>query len=88
MTDVIDNKTGQRFELATANGTAHLDYELDGDVITFTHTIVPPDAQGSGVGTRLVRDALADVRSRGLTVVPACSFVAAYLRRHPDAAQI
>jgi predicted GNAT family acetyltransferase len=28
--------------------------------------------------------ALADIRERGLSVVPLCPFVVAYLRRHPE----
>jgi predicted GNAT family acetyltransferase len=98
MSDVIDNKPRRRFELETAAGTAHLDYERDGDVITLTHTIVPPDAQGGtivppdaqggGVGSRLVEGALRQIRADGLRVIPLCSFVAAYLRRHPDAATL
>jgi predicted GNAT family acetyltransferase len=31
-----------------------------------------------------VADALDDIRSRGLKVVPLCPFVAAYIRRHPE----
>lgn len=86
--DVTDNQAEHRFELATDAGPAVAVYELDGDTITFTHTIVPPQAEGHGVGGKLIAGALADVRRRGLNVVPRCSFVAAYLQRHPDAAEM
>ena len=55
-----------------------------GDVVTFTHTVVPPEAEGHGVGSRLVAGALEQVRAAGLTIVPACAFVAAYVERHPE----
>jgi uncharacterized protein len=88
MHDVIDNTARHRFELETPDGVAHLDYELEGDVITLTHTIVPADAQGKGVGTQLVESVLSQSKARGLKVVPLCGFVAAYLRRHPEAATL
>lgn len=84
--DVIDNIAEQRFELATDAGPAFAAYVLDGNTITFTHTVVPRPAEGQGVGSRLIAGALADVRARGLKVVPQCAFVRAYLQRHPDAA--
>jgi predicted GNAT family acetyltransferase len=86
MDDVTDNRALQRYELSVEGEIAHADYEREGDTIIFTHTIVPPGLQGRGVGTRLIEQALADVRARGLRVVPRCAFVAAFLRQHPDAA--
>ena len=86
--DVTDNRAEHRFEFPTDAGPAVAAYEIDGDIITFTHTVVPPDAEGQGVGSRLIAGALADVRARGLKVVPQCPFVAAYLQHHPDAAEV
>ena len=74
-----------RFTLATDAGDAVLEYDLDGDRATFTHTAVPEAAEGQGVGSRLVRGALDAARDAGWTVVPECPFVAAYLDRHPEA---
>lgn len=84
--DVTDNRAEQRYEMATAAGPATAAYRLAGDTITFTHTVVPPAAAGHGVASHLIAAALADAMARGLTVVPQCPFVAAYLAKHPDAA--
>ena len=84
MSHVRDNREAQRFELEEQGHLAHADYDLDGDVITFTHTIVPASLQGMGVGSRLIEGALRDVRSRGLKVRAKCTFVAAYLAKHPE----
>ena len=84
--DVTDNRGERRYELSTEAGPAVAAYDLDGDTITFTHTVVPPEAEGHGVGSRLIAGALADAKARGLKVVPQCPFVAAYLQKHPDAA--
>lgn len=82
--EVHDNPAARRFEVHADDAVAFASYELDGDTIVFTHTIVPVDLEGRGVGSALVRAGLAAARERGLEVVPQCSFVAAYMRRHPD----
>ncbi len=50
----------------------------------FRHTEVDDRFSGAGVGTKLVRYALDDVRDSGGTVVPLCPFFAAYIKRHPE----
>lgn len=86
--DVTDNRAESRFELPTDAGPAIAAYTLEGGAITFTHTVVPDEAEGQGVGSRLIAGALADVRARGLKVVPQCGFVRAYLAKHPEAADL
>ena len=82
--DVHDNPARHRFELMVDRHLAFTAYTIDGPVITFTHTIVPPELNGHGVGSRLISDALAQVRARGLKVRPVCSFVRGYIERHPE----
>lgn len=48
----------------------------------FHHTIVGDDFAGRGLGSILVREALADTKSHALTVVPSCQFVAAWIERN------
>jgi 2'-5' RNA ligase len=81
---VRDNPAARRFELDIDGALAVAQYRLDGDTILFTHTEVPARLQGRGIGSRLVRGALDAARARGLRVVPLCSFVADYIRRHPE----
>jgi predicted GNAT family acetyltransferase len=88
MNDVVDNRAAGRFELAIGSETAIAAYDLEGDTIVFTHTEVPPALEGQGIGSRLVAGALAQARAAGLKVVPACAFVAAYVRRHLEAADL
>jgi predicted GNAT family acetyltransferase len=59
-------------------------YEVDGDEIRFVHTEVDPAHRGGGHASILVEHALDDVRSGSLRVVPQCSYVAAWIERHPD----
>ena len=84
MSEPHDNPAQSRFELIDGGQTAFAAYELDGGIITFTHTIVPPALEGHRVASRLIAHALGVARERGLKVRPACSFVAAYIERHPE----
>ena len=59
-------------------------YNLTPGTMTFTHTEVPYALQGQGIASRLVRGALEAARAEGLKVVPRCSFVSAYIARHPE----
>ena len=59
-------------------------YQRRGDQVVFTHTEVDMDKERSGLGSTLVRGALDDVRTKGGTVVPLCSFVRGWIERHPE----
>jgi predicted GNAT family acetyltransferase len=84
MEQVRHNAAGRRYELATEGGTAVAEYERRGDVVAITHTGVPRALEGRGIGSRLVKETLADIRAQGLKVLPLCSFVAAYIENHPE----
>ncbi len=85
---VHDSDSG-RYEITVDGRPAgHTRYRRAGDVLTFVHTEIDAEFEGRGLGSRLVHDALADVRAQGVRVRPLCSFVAAYLERHPDEADV
>jgi len=85
MSDVVDNQAAGRFELDLGDDeTAIAEYRLEGRRIVFPHTVVPEGHEGQGIGTRLIKGALASARKRDLTVVPQCSFFASYMKRHPE----
>lgn len=81
---VRHNEAQSRYELDTDHGLAIAVYHRQGDRLVFTHTEVPPADEGRGFASSLVKEALADTHRRGLKIVPACSFVVAYVRRHPE----
>ena len=81
----IDHNTErQRFETTVEGLLCVCDYRLNAGVATFTHTEVPPALAGRGLAAALVEAALAWARQEGLKVRPACSYVAVYMRRHPQ----
>ncbi len=81
---VTHNPERNRFELQIQTLTAVLDYTLQGKTIIFTHTGVPPALEGQGIGSRITRAGLDYARQNGLKVVPLCSFVDVYIKRHPE----
>jgi predicted GNAT family acetyltransferase len=83
--EVRDNPQRHRFEIDLGDGSfAFAEYTLPEGKIIFTHTEVPPEHEGQGLGTRLIEAALAAARERGLKVIPICPFFAAYMQRHPE----
>jgi uncharacterized protein len=79
---VRDNQALKRFELDVDGHTAVAYYQLSPGVITFTHTEVPQQLSGRGIGSELIRGALEAARAQKLKVVPKCPFVAAYMAKH------
>ena len=88
-TTVKDNPDENRYEIRDGERLlGHADYGRNGDTTVFIHTEVDPDAGEDGVGSTLVRAALDDVRAKGGSVVPQCSFVRGWIERHPDYADL
>jgi predicted GNAT family acetyltransferase len=81
---VTHNAAASRFEAPTAHGMAVLRYAVRGDVLDLTHTSVPAEAEGKGIGSALAHAALEHARANGLKVVPSCPFVRTYLEHHKE----
>ncbi len=73
-----------RFITTVDGQQAHLDYWLEGEIMTITHTRVPEAIGGRGIAGRLVRHALQHARERHWRVDPVCSYAGAWMRRHPE----
>lgn len=86
---VTDVAGRARYEIRVDGELAgFLDYAPHRERLDFVHTEVNPAFGGRGVGTRLVRAALDDLRRRGGRVRPMCSFVGAFLDRNPEYADM
>jgi predicted GNAT family acetyltransferase len=59
-----------------------------GEVVVLPHTETDPAYQGRGLAGRLVAFALDDIRAGGLRVAPACPYVAEFIERHPEYADL
>ena len=78
------DRAAHQFSTVVDGERAVLDYGLDGNTMTITHTGVPQPIAGRGIAAELVRRALAAARSQGWKVVPACSYAADYMAKHPE----
>lgn len=87
--EIVDNPDEQRYE-ARADGVVVgiSEYRQSGSRRIVFHTEVPPEHEGKGVGGRLAQGVLDDIRARGLRLTPRCPFIAAYLERHPEYADL
>jgi len=82
--NVRHHSASNRFEAEVEDRTAVLEYQRENERIVFTHTYVPPELRGRAIAGALVRAGLAFARREGVQVVPVCSYVAAYIKRHPE----
>jgi uncharacterized protein len=82
--NVRHNEHEHRFEVEIEGQLSVADYELQGDRMVFTHTYTPPALRGRGIAEKLVRAALEHARDQRRKIVPACSYVAVFIERHPE----
>ncbi len=86
--DIRHNEDAQRFETRVEGWLCRADYRRIDDVLHLVHTEVPPALEGRGIAAQLVKAALDFAEAQGLKVRPRCSYVLAYLRRHPERATL
>jgi uncharacterized protein len=83
--EVADAPERDRYELSIDGEVAGFSaYRIRPGLIAFVHTEVDERLQGRGLGDRLIRFALEDARARGLSVLPFCPFVKAFIERHRE----
>ncbi|WP_324649424.1 GNAT family N-acetyltransferase [Georgenia sp. H159] len=91
MTDIhVENAPGRhRYEARSGDDLLGVAvYERRDGVVVLTHTVVDQAAEGQGVGSALARTALDAARADGLRVDPQCEFIASWIDRHPDYADL
>ena len=82
--EVRDDPEAERFLIRVGDRRAgHSDYRRAPGEIVFTHTEIEPEFEGKGIGSTLVREALAQARAEDVAVIPLCPFVREYIERHP-----
>lgn len=85
MAHIIKHDTERsRFETTVDGQLCVADYRLVDKVMVMTHTYVPPPLEGRGIAAEMVDAAMDYARKNDLKVDPRCSYVAVYMRRHPE----
>lgn len=86
---IIEHEAGlSRFATTVDSHLCVLEYVLADNVMTITHTRVPPEVGGRGIAAELTRIALDTARHHQWRVVPQCSYAAVYIKRHPAYAEL
>lgn len=81
---VTQNPERQRFECEVDGALALCSYRQEGRTLVLHHTEVPVALEGRGIAAALVKTTLDWARQERLQVRPLCSYVALYMRRHPQ----
>ena len=81
---LTDNQDRKQFELIVEGHIARIEYMIMANKIFLTHTEVPAELEGKGIGSIIVKLALEEVEKRGLKLIPLCPFVGKYITRHPE----
>lgn len=86
---VVHAKDEQRYEIHVDGILAGFtEAKEDGDVVVFPHTEIFDQFEGQGLASELVTGALDDVRVRGKKIVARCPYVARFVQKHPDYADL
>ncbi|HEY0090850.1 MAG TPA: GNAT family N-acetyltransferase [Flavobacterium sp.] len=78
------NEESRQFEMDVEGQMAIITYIRQGNIISLNHTEVPKELQGKGVANEIVDKTLNYIKEQNLKVVPSCSFVSAFVARHPE----
>ena len=81
---VVDDADTERLVLALDGAEAEMEYRTVGGRMVITHTGVPDELGGRGLGGVLVRRAVRKALAEDLTIAPWCPFARRWLEQHPD----
>lgn len=82
--ELTDNKEKKQFEMVTDRYASRIEYMIMGNKIFLTHTEVPSELEGKGIGSKIILLALEEIERRNLKLIPLCPFVAKYITKHPE----
>jgi predicted GNAT family acetyltransferase len=86
---VSNNPDDGRYEIRVDHRLAGFaTYVITAGQVVFTHTEIDPDFEGQGLGSRLAKAALDDVRAHHQATRPVCPFIWGYIEHHPEYADL
>ena len=87
--NVVDDPARKRFEAFVGDRlVGFVTYRTRPGVVVLVHTETDPDFEGHGVGSQLAAAVLGEIRERSLKVNPLCPFIASFIDRHPEFADL
>ena len=82
--EIRHNEKAHRFESENHGLLSVLVYKIVPGRMLIQHTEVPASLEGRGLAAKLTRVALEYARKEKLQVVPACSYTASFMAKHPE----
>ena len=76
-----DDPDAGRFEMGKPGQVVFADYRRLGDSLYIDHVETPPSLRNRGAAAALMAAIVERARSEGLTIVPVCSYAAAWMAR-------
>ena len=74
----------QKFYMVVDGLESHLEYARMSSVLNLNHTYVPNELRGKGIAGKIVKAALTYAEENNLKIIPSCSYVADYVKRHKE----
>ncbi len=83
--NIKHNPGEQSFTVSAEGHAGELTYARPSDgIVDFQHTYVDEALRGRHIGESLAEAALGFAKAEGLRIRTSCTFVAAYVKRHPE----
>jgi len=82
--EILHDIEKQKFYVIIDNLESHLEYVKVDNVLNLNHTYVPDALRGKGIAGKIVKAALTYAEEKKLKIMPSCSYVAEYIRRHVE----
>lgn len=88
MSDVTDNTARSQYELPVEGQIVFARYRRSDGVVALLHVESPVALRGTGAAGRLMQGIVELARRRHEKLVPLCSYAAAWMKRHPETADL
>ena len=85
---VSENRAAHRFEIAIGDSVAAAYYRLENGKVVLTHTEVPQELSGQGIGSKLAEGVFRLIRETGRQAIVRCSFMGTWVSRHPEVSDL
>jgi len=82
--EITHDSANQVFQAVVDGYTSEVEYRLNGNVMTITHTGVPSPVGGRGIAALLTKFAVQTAEAKGWKIVPACSYAETWFKRNPE----
>ena len=81
---ITDNTAKHQFEAEVNGYIVRAEYILSSDKIILTHTEVPVELEGKGIGSVFLDEVFKEIDRKQLKLIPMCPFAAKYIKKHPE----